>query len=161
MLRWKTRSRGADETYVVIEGELTEMESLVGLKIDTERVVLNLARVRYINSEGSRRLLNLLRELAENGEVTAELCSPVVVELFDMVPLMVSYVTIRSVIIPIECMECMNESDIRVKVPEDGSLPEITCPPCPACGGETEPSVLLDRYLAFLSDGQPPPAANA
>lgn len=161
MLRWKTRSRGADETYVVIEGDLTEMESLVGLKVKTPRVVLNLSRVRYINSEGSRRLLNLFRDLAEEGEVTAELCSPVVVELFNMVPLMASYVSVHSVIIPTECLECMNESDIRVKLPENGAAPEVTCPACPSCGGDMEPSVLLDRYLAFLDDRQPPPTPEA
>jgi hypothetical protein len=152
MLRWKTRSRGTDETYVVIEGDLTEMESLVGLEVDTSRVVLNLARVRYINSEGSRRLLNLFRDLAGQGEVTAELCSPVVVELFNMVPLMTAYVRVHSVIIPTECLECMHESDIRMPLPENGHLPAVTYPPCPKCGGDMEPSVALDRYLAFVED---------
>jgi len=152
MLRWKTRPRGADETYVVIEGELTEMESLVGLEVDTARVVLNLARVRYINSEGSRRLLNLFRELAEQGEVTAELCSPVVVELFNMVPLLASYVRVQSVVIPTECVECMHESDVRMRLPESGGLPETECAPCPKCGGAMEPSVSIERYLAFVVD---------
>ena len=155
MLRWKTRSRGADETYVVIEGELTEMESLVGLEVDTARVVLNLARVRYINSEGSRRLLGLFRDLAEHGEVTAELCSPVVVELFNMVPLMASYVQVISVIIPTECEECTFESDVRMRLPGNGEVPTISCPPCPQCGGVMEPSVVLDRYLAFVGDPGP------
>ena len=158
MLRWKMRPRGADETYVVIEGDLTEMESLVGLEVHTMHVVLNLARIRYINSEGSRRLLQLFRELAEGRVVTAELCSPVVVHTFNMVPLLASYVQILSVIIPTECVECEHEADVRLRLPEAGQLPEIKCPPCPMCNGVMEPSVILDRYLAFLADAPKPPA---
>jgi len=157
MLRWKTRPRGADETYVVIEGDLTEMESLVGLKVDTTSVVLNLARVRYINSEGSRRLLYLFRDLAATAEVTAELCSPVVVEFFNMVPLLASYVRVISVIIPIECVECGHETDVRIRLPESGLLPEVQCPRCPMCGGLMEPAIMLERYLAFVADTAKPP----
>jgi hypothetical protein len=133
--------------YVVLEGDLTEGQSLRDLHIDTPRVVLNLARVRYVNSEGSRRLLQWLNGLYET-EIVAELCSPAIVDLLNLVPIMAGKMRVESVIVPIECPECEHEGDVRVHLPSQGA-PAIEPPPCEKCGAQMEPAVLLDRYFAF------------
>jgi hypothetical protein len=155
MLRWKTRPRKEGETYVILEGDLTEVESLAALHIDTDSVILNLARIRYINSEGSRRFLEFIRKLAADREITAELCSPAVVQLLNFVPLLATYLRIKSVIIPTECIICEEEGDVRVILPADGKLPKITYPKCKECGGSTKPAELEERYFAFLQTLRP------
>ena len=155
MLSWKARPRKADELYVVLEGDLTEGESLGDLHVDeTARLVLNMARVRYVNSEGSRRLLRWLEAAAAHASITAELCSPVVVDLINMVPVFADLMRVESVIVPIECPECMHEDDLRVHVPV-GGRPAIELPHCPECDAELELAVLEDRYFAFLDAKQP------
>jgi hypothetical protein len=112
--------------------------------------VFNLSRVRYINSEGSRRLLQFLDGL-HGVELIGELASPAVVELMNMVPVLAKKIRIESVIVPIECPECMHESDIRVRIPSGGGIPPMELPPCDDCGATTELAVLEDRYFAFAS----------
>ena len=148
MLRWKTRPRKEGELYVVLDGDLTEGESLRDLHVEADRVVLNLSRVRYINSEGSRRLLQFLTGL-HNTEIVIELCSPAVVDLLNMVPMMATMVKVESVIVPIECPECTAEADMRLHLPETGR-PALDYPECQECGAVTELAVLPERYFAFI-----------
>lgn len=148
MLRWKTRPRKEGELYVVLEGDLTEGESLRDLRIEADRVVLNLARVRYVNSEGSRRLIQFLDGLHKT-EITIELCSPAIVNLINMVPILATLVHIESVIVPLECPDCENETDMRVHLPASGR-PDLDYPRCEECGSITELAVLPERYFAWI-----------
>ena len=155
MLTWKARPRKADELYVVLEGDLTEGQSLNDLEIDqTARLVLNMARVRYVNSEGSRRLLHWLEAAASHASIVAELCSPVVVDLINMVPVFADLMHVESVIVPTECPDCMHEDDLRVHLPL-GGRPDIDLPPCPECESELELAVLEERYFAFIDQKKP------
>ncbi len=149
MLRWKTRPRRPGETYVVLEGDLTEGDSLRDLQVDGNRVVFNLSRVRYVNSEGSRRLLNFLEALPAD-DIVAELCSPVIVDLVNMVPVFAERMTIESVIVPTECPECFHESDVRVHLQVGGGVPALELGDCEECGALNELGVIEDRYFAFL-----------
>ncbi len=148
MLRWKTRPRKQGELYVVLEGDLTEGESLRDLHVDADRVVFNLSRVRYINSQGSRRLIHFLDGL-HNTEIIFELCSPAVVELIGMVPMLATLARIESVIVPLECPDCEEETDMRVHLPAAGR-PDLDFPECEKCGAVTELAVLPERYFAFV-----------
>ncbi|RMH38710.1 MAG: hypothetical protein D6689_18915 [Deltaproteobacteria bacterium] len=133
----------------MLEGDLTERESLRDLHVDTPRVVLNLARVRYINSEGSRRLLQFLDELPAT-DVVAELAPPAVVDLLNLVPALASKLSVTSVIVPVECPNCLTEGDVRARV-TPGRVPEVDLPTCDECGARMEMAVLPDRYFAFLT----------
>ena len=150
MLRWKTRPRKEGELYVVLEGDLTEGESLRDLRVEADRVVFNLSRVRYVNSEGSRRLIQFFDGLHDT-EITLELCSPAIVDLINMVPMMVTLAKIESVIVPLECPDCLNETDMRVHLPAAGR-PELEYPECEECGVATELAALPERYFAFLDE---------
>jgi polyphosphate kinase len=150
MLSWKTRPRKDGEMYIVLEGELTEGESLHDLEIDADRVVFNMARVRYINSEGSRRLLHFLEDVGKRARITAELCAPAVVDLINMVPIFLDHMRVESVIVPIECPNCFAEGDLRVHLPAHGT-PDLDYPDCEDCGTPTELAALEERYFAFLN----------
>ncbi len=111
-------------------------------------MVFNLSRVRYINSEGSRRLIHFLEGLHKT-EITIELCSPAIVDLINMVPMLASLVHIESVIVPLECPDCLTESDMRVHLPASGR-PDLDYPGCEKCSTTTELAVLPERYFAFI-----------
>lgn len=133
---------------MVLEGDLTEAESLQDLRVEADRVVFNLSRVRYVNSEGSRRLIHFLEGLHKT-EITLELCSPAIVDLINMVPMLATLAHVESVIVPLECPDCLNETDMRVHLPESGR-PELDYPECEECSVVTELAVLPERYFAFI-----------
>jgi hypothetical protein len=153
MLRWKTRQRAAGETYLVLEGDLTEAEAFDGLRLDGERIVLNLQRVRYINSAGSKRFLHFLDELRARAAIEAELCSPAMVKLLNMVPLFARYMQVRSMVVPTECPSCEHASELRLKLPDGGARPEIPRTACEECGTTMQLEEPEERYFAFLAAG--------
>lgn len=147
MLRWKKRPRKDGETYVVLEGDLTETGALDELTLDAPVAVFNLARLRYVNSIGAAELVRFAE--AYDTELIVELCSPAVVELLNLIPLLCDQVRVESVIVPMECPDCDGEGDVRVHLPPDGARPAIPDTEC-ECGAWLEPGVNPDRYFAFL-----------
>jgi len=72
--------------------------------------------------------------------------------MLNLVPRLGAYVDVRSVIVPTECTACEDEGDVRVVLPPSAELPALAWPTCDRCGADMEPSVLLERYFAFLAD---------
>ena len=152
MLEWTLDSPvGAVLARVRLKGEITEAVHFDGRHIDADEVVLVGDGVRYINSTGVKRLLEYLEQQARRGHVVAERWSPALVAQLNLMPRLASCVSIRSVIAPLECRECVAMVDILVDVDGAQRVPALPARRCEVCGGEMELAELEGRYFAFLT----------
>lgn len=155
MLRWTVQARDKGCVVAVLEGDITE-HARFDMRLVGERVVLDLAGVRRINSEGLRQFLNFLSELVRASAVAAERCSSSFVMQLNMLPELSSRLTVRSVFVPFECPRCLHEQEILIDAPagEEGAPPQRPTLPrmeCKRCGTPMVCAEPEDRYFAFLS----------
>jgi hypothetical protein len=153
MLKVRTLPRGPGEVQVTLDGEITEHAGLGDLKGLSGHVIMDLALVSYINSEGVRQFLHMLERLSQTCTIDAERCSPAIVAQINMVPNMARHWKVRSILLPLECPNCDHECEVPYVVlsgvTTDISLPQMSCE---ECGTSMELSEPVERYFAFLLD---------
>jgi hypothetical protein len=149
VLEW-TVEGGPDEMRVRLNGEVTERVSFDALQLEAPRVVLIADGLRFINSVGVQRLHAFLQALTKRSRVFAERCSPSFVTQLNLMPSLSECMTVRSVIAPLECMECVAETDILIAVGAGPEPPEVPARRCEVCGAALVLAELEERYFAFL-----------
>lgn len=146
-LRWMVASDRVTGSHVSLVGEVTEQAVLDGIAKLPRPVVLDLSGVRYINTAGSLVLVRLVEQLT--GSVFADRCSPAVVRQLNLLPDFSDHISVRSVVVPLECPSCHTEHRLDVDVGR--TPPDIQLRQCGACGVAMEPDEPLDSYFAFVN----------
>jgi anti-anti-sigma regulatory factor len=149
--------RERDQTLVRIDGQLDERAELLAL-VDQLRgkLVLDLAKVSFINSMGVRKWTELLLGLRQRcPSVTLRQCSEAMVYQMNMIIEARGDAHIESFYAPYHCDGCGHEESMCVSVPpnlaelRDQKAPEL---PCPQCDATMVFSEIPERYLLFLGD---------
>ena len=149
MLEWKISTGDDGQLQVRLSGDLTEKVDVSELIIDAGAVTFIADGIRHINSQGVKRLLDFVKELAARARIRASRCSPSFVHQLNMVPELARCLTVVSVIAPMECTECVAEADTLVTLPARGEMPALAARPCEICGAAMELAELEERYFAF------------
>lgn len=152
MLHWTIESRTTGEIVVAFEGEITAHVSFETLSLRGRRVILDLAGVRRLNSQGVHQLLEFLQRVAESAPVEVERCSPAVILQLGMLPTMAALVSVRSLFVPLECARCSHEGDVLLEVPPSGRRPAVPETSCPECGAAMVLAEPPERYFAWLRE---------
>jgi len=150
MLEWTIKQTEGEPLSIRFRGAITEAACFDDLAVDGTHVVLVVDGIRYINSTGLQRLWAFLEPLAKRCSVVLERCSPAIVVQLNMMPALADCVKVRSVIAPLECAECIAETDVLITI-DGGGPPVFTARACEVCGGAMVLSELEERYFAFLS----------
>jgi hypothetical protein len=146
VLKWRIKTDG-DTSEIVFDGDVSEEAELASLRPAGARVVLDVGKVRRVNSEGLRRLVQWLRGL-KPAQVEVKRCSAAVVDQLNLVPELGALVHVRSMFVPLECVKCLGEAEVLVDVPASGR-PPIPAHACKSCGGPMTMSEPAERYFAF------------
>ena len=152
MLECEISRENGDSARIRLRGAITERAEFDTLDVDGDRLVLIADGLRYINSSGLQRLWEFLKPLAKRCKVEVERCSPALVTQLNLMPALADCCRVRSVIAPLECSECVAETDILVQVPDDGSAPVVPERTCEVCGSAMELAELEERYFSFLQN---------
>ncbi len=140
-------------TVVTVSGAIDERTDLVaaGHNLGTPLVV-DLAGIEFINSDGVVEWVKFLRAAVARGPVTLRACSEPMVTLFNMVSTAVDGADIASIAVPYWCPACDAERSETVEITDDARAPSpvLPRPTCSSCGGVMDVAGLADRYLAFL-----------
>ncbi len=149
MLEWTIERVDGAPISIRFKGAITEAACFDELAVVGTEVVLVVDGVRYINSTGLQRLWGFLEPLAKRCRIQLDRCSPAVVVQLNMMPALADCVNVRSVIAPLECTECIAETDVLIEV--DEGAPAIPARACEVCGAKMVLAELEQRYFAFLS----------
>ena len=151
MLEWDIESspNGGDSTRIRLRGAIDERTRLEDIPLGGDPLVLIADGIRYINSTGLRRLWAFVEPIAQRRPIAVERCSPALVGQLNLTPALAESLTVRSIIAPLECTECVAETDVLLPVPERG-VPAVPARRCEICGAEMVLAELEERYFAFL-----------
>lgn len=138
---------------VVMSGVVDETADFSALEKLGDRVELDLAGVRRINSFGARSWMDALRGLAMRGSLVARRLSPAVVDQLNMITGFLAGARIESFFAQMACEHCDHEGLHLFEAGEvrdrDGDLPPVKCP---ECGKPWELDDLEDQYTLFLRE---------
>jgi hypothetical protein len=152
MLEWEISPGGAKVVRVRLKGAITERASFDDLTLEGDRLVLVADGIRYINSTGLQKLWKFLEPLAARCTIEVERCSPALVMQLNLMPALADCLRVHSIIAPLECKECVAETDILLQVPSAGGMPAVPPRRCEVCGDAMVLSELEERYFSFLTD---------
>jgi hypothetical protein len=114
--------------------------------------VLDLSRIRRINSQGVRAWIDFLRDAPVRSLVFRR-CSPAVITQVNMIANFRGPATIESFLAPYVCEACEIELEHLIVVADyrrgAGGVPAVTCPSCGAAMAFDE---VPERYFSFLAD---------
>lgn len=141
--------------------EMADFDAL--LAVATDPLVLNLSRVRAINSLGLRRLINFTRAMGERALEFHE-CPTVFIEAVNVIPLAVGGQSkihrIKSLHLPFSCED---EHERHVTLPlaavqfdrasGDVVIPEVRCPVCAQVALPVIESD-LEEFFFFLAQAE-------
>ena len=150
MLEWEISQGEANEERVRLKGAITEQACFDDLVLEGDRLVLVADGIRYINSTGLQRLWKFLEPLAARCTIEVERCSPALVTQLNLMPALADCLRVRSIIAPLECKECVAETDILLHVPSAGGIPAVPPRRCEVCGDAMVLGELVERYFSFL-----------
>jgi anti-anti-sigma regulatory factor len=138
---------------VVMSGVVDETADFSALEKLGDRVELDLAGVRRINSFGARAWMDALRALTRRAQVVCRRLSPPVVDQLNMITGFLAGARVLSFHAQMTCEHCDHEGLHLFEAEEvrdrDGDLPPVTCP---ECGKAWELDDLEDQYTLFLRE---------
>lgn len=138
------RQLGGEPFRLELEGDIDERADFGALlKLTAGTVLLDLSRIRRINSAGCHRWVRFLEALSSRHRVVRlSQCSSTFVAQAMMVPNMVAHATVDSLYLPYWCDKCEEETDVLARSAEDlnGN------PRCPKCSGQVTP----DTYASSI-----------
>lgn len=140
----------------MLDGQIDDTVQLKALADEIhDKVVIDLARVSFINSVGVREWVRLLKALHERGvKVIARRCSEALVFQFNMIPQTLEGIAVESFFAPYACASCSAERSICIEVaPHLASLRRAVPPPmaCPTCARPMEFDEIAERFLRFTT----------
>ncbi len=145
--------RQTNEGQIIqLSGCLTERSDLSFLAGHAHgHLILDLGRIRRVNSSGVRLWLGTVRKLTEAG-LTMEFrrCAPCIVRQLNMVSNFGGNATVRSVLAPYYCDACGHEKEVLVELKGDKPPPVAEELPCAKCGGKMEFDDLIETYFDFM-----------
>ena len=153
-LSWRFKRRPGF-TLVELSGTLNENTDLSPLVAQLSgMVVLHLAEIRRINSNGVREWVNFVRDVSRSTDLTLTHCSVAVVQQLNAIFNFRGQARVRSFFAPYRCETCHHEEDRLFQVATLLEEPQHDLPraPCGRCGGALELDEVPERYLAFLHD---------
>jgi anti-anti-sigma regulatory factor len=148
---------GGGEARLALAGQIDEGAELDALlaELRAPRVVIDLARVSFINSVGVREWIRLLATLRERkAQVTLSRCSEVMVAQMNMIVECARGAAIESFHVPYLCGGCGHEAAVCLEVAahrDQLARRQVPAQPCPSCGGAMQIDELPERYLLFLA----------
>ena len=154
-LTWEV-TRRESETVVSMRGVINETVDFNPLRELFGPIVFDLAAVRRINSEGTRRWMELLRAIREHDEVFLESCSVAVVTQLNMLPELQRVASVRSFFVPLVCEAC-NAEDYELVEVTDVLRNARSFSTSKRCKQDESQLVLddqPDRYFAFLWESE-------
>ena len=119
--------------------------------IKAPAVTLDLGGVARINSNGVRLWVNFVKALSAARSVTLERCSPTFVNQLNMIANFAGQAKVASILVPMRCTDCDAEAEALARVDEGPGAKTPEGGPCAACGGRTEPDILVEQYFQFLA----------
>jgi hypothetical protein len=152
-LHWTAVSRENGEVLISLDGEITSDVELHALFLlgAGRRVVLDLGRVRRINSHGVLELIGFLDAISSGRPIEARHCSVAVVGQLNLIPLLQDLLRVRSFYAPLECPACDGAYDLLIAIDDIATRPpELPHRACTECGVDLELAEPAERYFAFL-----------
>jgi anti-anti-sigma regulatory factor len=152
-IRWQIDA-GPAGLVVELAGDIDEHASLAGLaRRLAGPVVLDLAGVRRINSQGVRTWIDFLRAMPAGTPLVFRRCSVPVITQINMIANFRGTADVQSFFAPYVCDACGAEQEHLVDVREQRARGAVLPPvACAACGGAMSFDDVADRYLSFLAD---------
>ena len=151
MLQWIPEADDdGEQARIRLRGTINERTTFDEWAVDGPRLVLIADGVRYINSTGLKRFWAFLQPLTTRYAIRFERCSPALVAQLNMMPALAESVSVRSLIAPLECTECVAETDVLVEVSDGQPRPSVPARTCEICGAPMVLAELEERYFAFL-----------
>jgi CheY-like chemotaxis protein len=153
LITWRMERRDGEQR-VILQEQFTEVSDFSELiPLLTSPVVFDLFQLRYFNSVGVSRWVNLLRQIPADVEFSFARCSVTFCVQAGFIPLILGRGRITSFLAPFECLECRleEEHEMEVSTGDDGvGLPPLPAVPCPSCRSEMTFSDLPEQYFSFL-----------
>lgn len=145
--------RVGDGGVVELGGEIDERSDFAPLAGRLSgNAVLDLSRIRRINSQGVRAWIDFLRDAPVRSLVFRR-CSPAVITQVNMIANFRGPATIESFLAPYVCEACGAEIEHLIDVAEyrrsAGGVPRVSCP---ECRGAMAFDDVPERYFSFLTD---------
>lgn len=152
--------RSDSTTYVEAQGDIVagvgrDLEALAG-KIEDKRVILDLGRVRTMNSVGCGEWSRAIKPLASAFLIEFSHCPIAFVDYCNMIPSMLGAqglggsVLIKSFYAPYACRDCREEFKMLIELTDVQKSKKLALQPCPRCQEPVKPEVESEDYLAFL-----------
>ena len=150
MLEAKVDRQEDGTLFLSLAGSLDEEADIASVfqEIDGD-VVIDLSKVRRLNSLGVHRWITALNALSDRVSVRIECCSYPVALQASYVANLFGNASVVSTLAPFFCSDCGYNEMVLLKANEvaNGSPPDKQCPSCQAKLQFDE----LDTYLQFLS----------
>lgn len=119
------------------------------------KLVLDLAGITFINSQGVREWIRMMQAAASAGvRIELRRVSEPMIHQLNIVPATRGVAMVTSFIAPYECEHCDTEQDVVLDVRQHGaSLARMTAPPipCPSCQRPMALSNMPELYFTFLA----------
>lgn len=152
---WDVQELEDGTLQVALQGDFREHTDFSRLGPRLKGVVqFDLGGVRYLNSTGVRRWVDLLRSLEAVRRYAFARCSVAFVAQASMVPEVLGKGLVESFYLPYACDGCDLEEERLLQTSalavEASWPPELPSFSCSRCGGEMEFDDLPARYFAFL-----------
>lgn len=157
-LSW-TMNQADDATVVTMSGAITEdcnIEKLAEELKGREKIRLELASVRRINSAGVREWVNFIKDLSAKAQVELVECSPPLVDQLNVFANFAGAARVVSIQAPFLCVDCDEEASVVLDVTGTPQIPPAS-PSCKKCGKEMEFDNLVDAYFHFIAYIEPQP----
>lgn len=153
LVTWRMERRDGVQR-VILQEQLTEVSNFSELiPLLKSPVIFDLFQLRYLNSIGVSRWINLLRQIPADVEVSYERCSVTFCMQAGFISAILGEGRITSLIAPFECLDCRleEECELEVSTGDDGTgLPPLPTVPCPSCRSEMTFADLPEQYFSFL-----------
>ncbi len=149
-----TKENKDSGTHITIAGTIDEdtiLDDVFSEVLDT--VVIDISKVKHINSCGIRTWVNAMETLSSSKNVSFTECSVTMIRQFNMITNFGGNGKVVSFKIPYYCEACNKEYDITISTEEYlGKYPDLNAPEytCPSCSNRCEFDDLEDKYFHFL-----------
>ncbi|MEM9490322.1 MAG: hypothetical protein AAGC55_14345 [Myxococcota bacterium] len=147
--RWKLHPAASGQLpRVEVAGFIDESANVAEIEAAiTGPVCFVLEEVERINSLGANKWFRLFQSIADRGPHRCVRCSPAVVRLLNMLPILPRLAAVDSVIGTFVCPQCERES--KVEIATDCTSVQVPEPCCPDCRAAMEFDELPQRYFRF------------
>jgi hypothetical protein len=148
-----------DETHISLAGDIDEDAEFFSIE-PTKLLVIDMKKLRFINSCGLRSWVNWMRQIPPATNVTFKNCPKVIVDQMNILKgFLPPGVIIESFYVPYYCDPCGIETNVLATRGEHfkerfenqeayTKFPEFIS--CPNCGSNAELGVIANRYFSFI-----------